>query len=79
MSKGFQGLLKKRDCPGVLCTLERHFEPVNIDEQKLNRVIYQENTRGGMDTRNVLKDNYKQCTKKNIKDQDNIILKYGQL
>lgn len=60
------------------CFLERHFEPLNLDEQRLNRVLYQENTRGGMDTRNVLKDNYKQCTKKNIKDQDNLILKYGE-
>ena len=61
------------------CYLQRHFEPVNIDEQKLNRVIYQENSRGGMDTRNALKDNFRQCTDKKIKDQDNLILQYGEL
>ena len=31
-----------------------------------------------MDTRNVLKDNYRQCTDKNLKNQDNLILEYGE-
>ena len=62
-----------------MCVLERNFDPINLDEQRLDRVLFQENSRGGMDTRNVLKDNYRQCTDKNLKNQDNLILKYGEI
>lgn len=54
------------------CVLERNFDFLNLDSQKLNRVIYDENIRGGVDTRNKLKDNFKPCLK-NIKNQDNIL------
>lgn len=59
------------------CVYERNFQPLQLDHQKLNRTIYQEDMRGGLDTRSQLKDNFKPCLK-NVKTQDNSILHYGE-